>query len=137
MAIKTIQDLAAETAEWFTEGKRDKEEFVKLKDKAPQWIKDMVREAHEGMLPDDHKYDFVLRALYHISDTKDPDSPELEPDVYTGDLLNWLASNLERAGFVDEAVGELGHSEQGIIGDIMLGQVHEMEQVYSVALQAL
>jgi hypothetical protein len=79
----------------------------------------------------------VLEVLEALSEGQDPDDLTLEPDVYYSDQLEWLASHMERAGFVDEAVGQLGHSDQGIMGDIGLGQWYEKDAIKQIVVNAL
>ena len=137
--INTIQELADYAYGFFHKVTKPTGEIWVYKDNTPEWIKEMTRAAHAEMGPDDWKYEFVVEALAHISDASDEDveSPQLEPDAYTGELLAWLASNLNRPFYVDEAVHEFGHSDQGIIGDIMTGQVKEKEEVYYSVFRSL
>ena len=135
----TVRGLADFISDYFTKITRNNgEEIWALKDDAPGWITDrVIHPAHEDMMPDDWKYEFIYQALSHIHDIGNLDEPELEADVYNHDLLKWLASHLERAGIVDEAVKNFGHSESGIIGDISMGQWHEKELVYQSVLSSL
>lgn len=130
-----IQELADYAEQFFEQKTRpDGTRFWTLKDRHPTWLKDLVFKAHEDMLPDDYKYEYVVDALEALSEGDDPDSPRDEADVYNSDLLKWLSSHGERSGFVDEATKEFGHHpDLGIMGDIMYGQSAEKEQVwYSV-----
>jgi hypothetical protein len=111
-----------------------------MKKRRPVWVKDMVYHVHEAggkMGPDNFKYETIVDVLDRLSDGQDPEEPDLEADVYTHDLLAWLASNLERSGYVDEAVEQLGHSEQGVIGDITQGQWYEKEEIWRLVVDAL
>lgn len=138
--MPTIQDLAHGASSHFeTRKRKNGEEFVALKKGSPEWMTDMVREAHGSMMPDDWKYAFALEALRAIAETESDDEAieavqELEASIYTNELMQWLSSNLERAGYVDEAVENYGgHSDQGIVGDIGLGQMAEKQEVgYSI-----
>lgn len=130
-----LQKLAGEVSAMFQQKKRDTgAEFWTVKDGSPKWVTDMCREAHGDMLPDDYKYEFIVGALDALSNYEDPDDieSEIEPDPYTHDLYKWLASNLTRAYYVDEAVKNLGHSEQGIVGDIGCGQYDEKREVFAI-----
>lgn len=133
-SLKEIADFALTFMEI---GERsDHEQFWKHKDNAPEWLTDMIRRAHDGMLPDDYKYDYVVKSLSWIAEGNDPESPELEPEYSYSDMAAWLGSSSERFGFVDEAVQEWGHGES-ITDDIGRGQLHEMEQVYWSVLNSL
>jgi hypothetical protein len=111
-----------------------------LKDRHPTWIYEMNQKAHEGMLPDDYKYEYITDTLNALEEGRDPEEGafEIEADVYNHQLLKWLQSHGERAGFVDEAVKEMGHSEQmGLMGDIMMGQAAEKQQVWRSVVESL
>lgn len=144
VAIKlaTVQALATHARAFFAQDKRTNgDDFWKTED-APEWLSTLCMDAHESMFPDDWKYGFIVEVLDALSSDEHDDPEEardsLEPDIYNRDLLLWLASHLERAGFVDEAVSEYGgHSDNGIIGDIGMGQLHEMHQVFGSVLQSL
>lgn len=139
----TVQELADEYGRYFQKDKRENgEEFWKAKD-APQELNDLIMEAHGGMIADDHRYEYVYESLDIISNKEedlDDVSEEIDGrvDVYNHDLIEWLGSNLERIGYVDEAREEFGgeHSES-IMRDIMLGQYREREEVYGSVLQGL
>ncbi len=133
-----IDELAAYARKFFEQRTRpDGARFWTMKNRRPTWVKDMVFEAHADMTPDDYKYAYVLETLDALEEERNPEEPELEPDIYTHDLNRWFASNLERAGYVDEAVGDFGHSDQGITGDIGFGQLREKEEVWGVVVQEL
>lgn len=114
-------------------------EFWHTLDGTPEWIKTMCMEAHETMLPEDFKYEFIVEALSALSDHDDADSARdsLEPDIYNSELHRWLSSHLERAGFVDEAVSEYGHADSGIDGDLAQGQLREKHQVFDSVRDSL
>lgn len=133
-----IDELARYAREFFETGTRpDGESFWTLTDRYPTWVHDMAQEAHGEMFPDDYKYEYVVDVLDSLEDGTHPDEPALEPDVYNTDRLKWLSSHLERAGFVDEAVENFGHSDQGVLGDIGFGQLYEKEQVWGTVVQQL
>lgn len=142
----TINELASYAAGFFETQTRppvrpgeEGESFITLKRRHPTWLKAMMRKVHEdgNFFPDDYKYEFASQALDHLAEGMDPDEPQLEADPYRHDLLKWFASHLERAGIVDEAVENWGHSDQGVIGDIMTGQVWEKEQAFRAVVDAL
>ncbi len=114
--------------------------FYSLTERYPTWVMDMVHTAHEDMMPNDYKYQYVVDTLYALSEGRDPDEgrDEIEADIYNYDLLRWLQSHGERVGFVDEVVSELGHHpEMGMMGDIMMGQVQEKQQVWQSVVSSL
>lgn len=135
-----IQELA-EYAKSFIESKTrpEGEMFWSMKDRRPDWIRDMVTAVHDNgsWLPDDFKYQMIVQSLDLLSEGVDPEEPQLEPDVYTHDLNKWFVSHLERAGYVDEATADMGHSDQGVVGDLMMGQIREKEEIFNRVVQAL
>lgn len=139
--LDSVQALATYARTFFMKDKRnDGAEFWKTEN-APEWLSNLCMDAHESMLPEDWKYGFIVEALDALSSDEHDDPSEardsLEPDIYNHELHRWLASHLERAGFVDEAVAGYGHSENGIDGDIAMGQLHEMHQVFGSVLSSL
>ena len=114
--------------------------FYTLTKRYPTWVYDMVHTAHEDMMPNDYKYQYVVDTLDALSEGQDPDDglSDIEADVYNYDLLRWLQSQGERVGFVDEVVSELGHHpDMGMMGDIMMGQVQEKQQVWQSVVSSL
>ena len=100
--------------------------FQQVHPDAPEWVDDMCREAHGGMLPDNWKFEFVVDALRLLVDSEDWESIDVEEDCYTHDLLQWLASNLRRVEICNDAVGEFGiDPTEGLLVQIAAGQRHE------------
>ncbi len=128
----SVQEAAEHISKFLETRKRGDKKFVTFNDSAPQWMVDIAHEAHGDMMPNDHKYEFISEAIDRFSEEEDPDRAmeDIEPDIYTGELLEWVASHGERPGYVDEAVAEFGHSDQGVVGDIGMGQYMEKTEVY-------
>ena len=132
-----IQKKATEFLTWFECKTRDNgEKFLTMKDGHPEIVQDLVRKAHCGMLPDDYKYDYVVDALEAILAYDNPDdiTSEMEPDAYNSELLKWLGSNMERAGYVEEAIKEFGVSahEFDLFRAIGMGQYSEKCEVFNI-----
>lgn len=146
-----IQELASRAASFFEVRERppvrqgdEPARFYTLKDRFPIWVRELVHKAHGDMAPDDFKYETVSDVLDRLADGQDPDECDLEPDVYTHDLLQWLGSNLNRPGYVDESVEQFGHAESGrgshgggIVGDIAQGQWYEKDEIWRLVVEAL
>lgn len=138
-----IQELAKHARTFFKTFRRPEDPegvgHYTLKDPHPIWIEEMSRAVHDDSqwLPDDYKYEYMVQALDSLEEGNDPEEPYIEADVYNSDLLDWLASHSYRAEFVNEAVKDMGHSENGIIGDIGTGQYAEKREVWDRVLQAL
>lgn len=60
----TVQQLAAEAYGCFeTAERQDGETFWRLKDGSPEWVTDLVLNAHGDFLPDDWRYACIGAAL--------------------------------------------------------------------------
>lgn len=140
-----IDELARHAEQFFETfhrpGEPEDVRHWRFRDRRPTWLVALVRDrVHERghFLPDDFKFTYAVNALELIGQGEDPDDPRLEPDVYTSELLAWLASHRERLGYVDEAVEEWGWDrERGIEGAIAAGQLREMEEVYRAVADGL
>lgn len=139
MTIQELADYARGFFETFTRGEKkpDSEIFYSMKNERPHWIKAMVYAAHNDKSPDDFTYATIVEVLDAIAEGQAPDELNLEADVYNHDLIAWLASHGHRPAYVDEAVEELGHSGQGILGDIGSGQYWEKREVGDFVTSAL
>lgn len=132
-----VAELARRYLDHFTSRTRtDGTTFYSLKDhdSTPAELRDLLFAAHDGLLPDDHKYRFVVDALCAIADANDPDDMVLEPDPYTGELTAWLTSHLNRVHYLTEAL-ELG-SEDGF-RLLALAQWCERREVFDTVRSTL
>lgn len=150
-AAATVRELAATLAASFETAHRgdDPEQpFDRLKDDAPEWCTDVVREAHgrdqdgaPAMLPDDYRYSFARAAADAIAEADDDDdldelADQLEPDIYTAELTSWLGSHSYRPAYCDEAEAELGPTG-GTIERLQAGQLQERREVFAAVLSEL
>jgi hypothetical protein len=103
-------------------------DFWRTKDGAPQWVQDLCFAAHGAgaMLPDDWRYVFIVETLAALSEGREDD---IEADDYTSELSAWLASNVHRTEYVDNAAEECGRSHGGIVEALQLGQLAEKREV--------
>lgn len=125
----TIQEKAQHFRQFFEQIERKENEQIWIvKDGSPKYIQNMCHSAHGDMFPDDWRYEFIVEALNVLSDNDDPDDINLEADIYTHDLLQWLSSRLDRTSYVDEAIENYGKQET-IVNDIAIGQLTEKEEV--------
>lgn len=138
-------EIAKQLADAFTTDTRsDETTFYKLREGSPQWMTDAIHAAHGDILP----MDWIYEHCNHIAnmmteyEAEQWDDSVLEwcdglVDVYNADRARWLALHLDFAGFVDEAVEEYGHSDQGVMGDIGMGQHKLLEQIAYALLEAV
>src|SRR5438067_880220 len=136
----TIQELARNAGSCFERGTRpDGESFTRVKDGSPEWVSELVREAHgDDFLPDDWRYEHVHSALEFIAEAEDAEDGRAEfadsaVDVYTGGLFSWLSSNMRRQSYVDEATEEFGPADS-VADSIARGQYLEASEVYGLVL---
>lgn len=85
-----------------------------VKNDAPSWVAEIIHDAHDTSMPRDDVYDVIGRVVDHLynNDVEDIDEAresitEIEPDVYTHDLLKWLSSNLGNVDYLGQAA-EIG-----------------------------
>jgi len=85
--------------------------------------------------------DYIGKPIENVpfDDINDSILSDLEPDVYTHDLLQWLSSNLSRMGYVDEILDEefqyLSKENRNLSYLLMAGQLREMNEVYEIGFQ--
>jgi len=140
-----LQKLAEYALKFFQSKKRreardDDDIYYFMAERIPKWIYDMVYAVHEDgrWIHDDHKYLYIIDALNYLSEGNNPETPELEADVYTSDLIKWLGSHNFRTIYVDDAVKLHGWDEQaGIEGALAWGQIAEREEVFGIVLDKL
>jgi hypothetical protein len=137
-----LEKLAERASSFFEMKQREgrEESFYHLKNRHPVWLYEIIRKVHDDgkWLPDDYKYEYVVDAIDKISEGMNPEEPEIEPDVYTSDLIQWLASHGNRTTYVDDAVRDIGWPDEGgIERAIAWGQQREREEVFSIVVAEL
>lgn len=141
---KTIQELAKEVLDNMETKKRnDGKEFVSLKSHDIEWHVNLCREAHkDGMLPNDFVYEAINNALNVIvnEDTDNIDvlreaGQEIEPDVYTSDLLMWISDNLTFTAYADEAMEE--YQPKDFVNCLLIANQLFKQDVFNSVLNSL
>ena len=134
----TLAQLFADQFEARTRANGDR--FDCLKDEAPEWMGDAMRDAHGGMMPDDWRYSAARSIVEALADDADPDDMGERidglVDVYTGRLTAWLASHGARVGYCDEAAAEYGPFDS-VDRLLMAGQYRELEEIAGALIQAI
>lgn len=122
-----------------TKTRENKSEFISVKDGSPEWVKTICRVCHEEFLPDDHKYRFIEEALHFIYNAESEEHLmdfNVEADVYTADLLNWVASNINRTAYADEAMKEYGEFKN-FTALLSTAQYLEKREICQILIQEL
>jgi hypothetical protein len=139
--MNSIQKLAETALNCFEVRTRDNgNTYYCRKDGSPEWIQDLVFNAHSDMMPDDYRYVFIHDALGIIQDYDDEDdyfeALDNSVDTYTSAVTNWLGSRNDRYSYVDQAIEEYGPFDS-IITAISAGQSKEREEVFYSVLEFL
>jgi len=89
--------------------------------------------AHDGMLPDDHKYRMIHSILQEMDDTEEYDELNIDDliPIYTNDLIGWLDSSITRLSYCDDYLGEYGEISD-TISLLSGGYMMELQEVYSL-----
>ena len=98
-----------ETAE-----RSDGSPFLRLSSSDPSWASSVIREAHDGELPNDSRYELIRDALSALSDQAFSDEEEARDSIQelsldlvphrTCELLQWFADHASRLSSCDEAL---------------------------------
>lgn len=138
-----LAELAGQLFDAMETRQRGEDSITVMKDDAPDWVRDLVYAAHGDFGPDDYRYEAIRSAagFLHDNPSTDPDDAASEfaddqVDVYNAKRYAWLASNLNRAEYVDEATEEFGPAEN-VTDAIGRGQYLELQEVYNSVLQSL
>jgi hypothetical protein len=136
----------------FETRKRDNgDEFLCLADGSPDWMSEAVRLAHGDMLPEDIRYRMVKDMLGAIVDVLETEPEAAEADLYataeeridglispyTADRTAWLASSIQRPGYVDEANEFYGNEGAPIVEQIERGMIFEYREICPVLVAAI
>lgn len=142
-----LSELAAGAVGYFVTDKRDDgTEFVKTADDAPEWLRDLIQDAHAHMFPDDWRYQAIRDVLYSLAeydfetadDAREGDGEILDGlvDLYTHDLTAWLHSRNDRMQYVDEWVDDFG-ADGDTFQRLSGGQYMEYREILDSVLGSL
>lgn len=135
-------DAARYAGSWFVwDTRHDGSRFCCLKDGAPEWLHDAIREAHGDLLPDDGIYARCESALEHIQAGGDDDAHEwADGDVncYHARRVAWLAEHpIARLGLCEEAQADgMVAAEADILERIAAGWYLESVRIYAAMYAA-
>ena len=116
--------------------KRESDDLWFKKDDSPEWVQDMVRDAHGDLFPNNHSYQFIVEALNAFTNYDDPEIAisEIESDPYYSQLIDWLGSDTTRMLYADDGMAE---NPSSIMDIISYGQIGEKRDVYYSVLKHL
>lgn len=144
--LDPLAPLARAFAGAFETAKRDNgETFVRLTDGATEWVRDAVREAHDGEFPNDWRYAMCERIADDLADALEDGADmddvtheiaDLLTDMDTSDLFQWLADNTSRAQYVDDANAEMGHADS-LAAQVQAGQFRCIRSMAETLLSAI
>lgn len=108
--------------------------YISCKDDAPEWVRHMVREIHDELLPDDFIYDKIHSFLEYFSEEGADEEGAREyadtmVDVYITDLEKWVQSHSVRREYVNEAMREF--EADTYESSLSFGQAIELNQIAS------
>jgi len=140
---KSLADILAGSFE--TRERQSGGTFHALKDNAPEWVSDAVREAHGERLPCDWIYQQcdsvasdIRQAIVH--DDREPvdiaDYLEIEPDIYTASLTAWLADHLDNLNYCNEWAEEFSTGKVELVAMISGGQYLAKREIADVMIAA-
>ena len=139
-----MEQLEQFCAAFETRERDNGDKFVCLTDGSPEWMKDIVRECHGGMLPDDTKYGMIQECADGLADYDSMDSDNAFEiadglvDVYNADRSRWLASNVCRAAYIDDAQDDgLLAEDADTFTRLGVGQFMEYQEILYTLIQAL
>jgi hypothetical protein len=137
------QIKADELMTFFVFKKRnDGSEFYSLIDNAPEYLTELVHNAHNDFMPDDYKYEFIYDALDIIRDYEDEDyyyeGLDNYTECHTAKLLTWLASNINRMNYLEDVINNMFPAGNVKIFDALMGaQYTEREEVLNSVLSSI
>jgi hypothetical protein len=133
-----IEQTAAEARKHFEQTRDGGSTYWRTRDDTPDWVRELVQEAHADMFADDWRYETIVHALDAIADGGGEEGFEFADsnvDVCAGARIDWLASHGVRVAYCDQGTEEA--TGAGIIERIGWGQWSESLDVYGLVYQAL
>lgn len=127
--------------------REDGSSYWDLRSDSPDWLRSAVREAHEGELPNDSRYELIRDAAVVLSDGSFSDEDEAREALYelsedlcplsSYELLQWFSAHLSRLSDCDEALEETGSSVSSVADALGLGYRRAAESVLSVLISEI
>ena len=117
----------------------DGEVYTRLREDAPDWMRNAVHETHDDEAPNDWRYEMCAAIWDEITDDGDGGMEPWEytsrlVDVYTGDLLNWLTPG--RIHYVDQSLEEFPELSGGFAAHLANGQAYDIDRMAIILVDA-
>ena len=114
--MKTLPELAKEAQGCLTTSTRDDgAAFIHMTDERPDWVFEMIYEAHDGKLQNDWSYKLIEAALETLAEGCVDEPYEFAEgfsnSLCNNELANWMGSHGERWDLCDAALQEFDHSQ--------------------------
>lgn len=132
-------------SEAFERRQRDNgETFVCLADNKKDWMQNAVFAAHDAgnIGPNDSTYEMIEKIIDHLANAEPKDADEaydalreIESDIYTHDLLNWLSSSVYNVEYLETAVVEYGAVEGFNI--LSLAQYAALQEIGTAVIDSI
>jgi len=146
MRTHQLSRLMRELSDSFvTSTRTDGTKYTHCADTAPDWVSDVVHACHGHMGPDDWRYRMIAECAGDLCDYA-PDEwqeslhevADSLVDIYTSQLLQWLASRNDRTDYIDDARREgLIDADADETNRIMIGQYQEYMEILQAMMQAI
>ncbi len=104
--MRTIQEAAREYLTFFEVRSIESGEVWRPAEGAPPELMRIVRDAHGGYMPDDHRYRFIVEALELVAECENVERVEVIPDNQASRLTGWLNSKINRLEYMTRAMAE-------------------------------
>lgn len=105
-----IREKAEELYLFFETRTVNDKSFITLRDDTPDWARQVIFTAHDAMMPDDFRYQFIKDAVAAIADHPGRDAAreiiEDDQEIWNSTMSQWLSSHMSRWEYVDEILEE-------------------------------
>lgn len=135
MTVFQLAKIFAESFESFTRPSAPQETQWRVKDSAPAWVHDIVRELHDGYLPNDQIFRLIRNAALFLVDNQGDKTPWVEPDIYNSDLLRWAGEDPGAFACLDDAL--VAYQPDSFFNLLQFGQCIRLETLYGRLRYAL
>ncbi len=120
----TLTELIEFYSSKFESKQRGDKSIIVLKDDAPEELSESVRDAHQGLFPNDWIYDTYDSIMSNLADYNPECIADIETyrhgivdslvEIYTYDLIQWYASSNHWGEYLTRAINELGATDNAI-----------------------